>query len=150
MLPKTLILLASGACSLLLGAPEATAFAATLNPAPVIGILAQPADPDLTPVGAGNKSYVVASYVKWWVPASLCICDGLGRRWRLASPRLSATGFRLLTNAQPTVCVCRVAAAGARVALLRYDSSPEQLAADIAQLSGIVLPGGHCGIHNTA
>jgi len=43
-----------------------------------------------------------------------------------------------------------IQSAGARAALVWYNSTKEQLEEDVAQLSGLVLPGGGSGIHNTA
>ena len=43
-----------------------------------------------------------------------------------------------------------IQAAGARVALLQYNGTPAMLSASFAQLSGLVIPGGHVGFHTTA
>ena len=85
----------------------ATAAAAAANPAPVIGVLAQPIDASLQPLCASCTQYTVASYEKW------------------------------------------IEAAGARVALLQYNGTPAMLEASFGQLSGLMIPGGHCGFHTT-
>ena len=43
-----------------------------------------------------------------------------------------------------------VEAAGARVALLQYNGTAAMLASAFRQLSGLVVPGGHCGFHTTS
>ena len=42
-----------------------------------------------------------------------------------------------------------IEAAGARAALLNFNATSAQLAADLQQLNGLVLTGGGSGIHNT-
>ena len=42
-----------------------------------------------------------------------------------------------------------IEAAGARAALLQYNGTAEMLSASFKQLSGLVIPGGHCGFHTT-
>jgi len=42
-----------------------------------------------------------------------------------------------------------IQAAGARVALLQYNGTAATLAASFLQLSGLMVPGGHCGFHTT-
>ena len=43
-----------------------------------------------------------------------------------------------------------IEAAGARAALVSWDATDDELSTAFDQLSGLVLPGGSCGIHNTA
>ena len=53
-------------------------------------------------------------------------------------------------RAAPPPRPCRgPAAAGARAALLQYNNSAADLSAAFRQLSGLVVPGGHCGFHTT-
>ena len=42
-----------------------------------------------------------------------------------------------------------IEAAGARVALLQYNGTDAMLQESFSQLSGLVIPGGHCGFHMT-
>lgn len=86
---------------------DAAASAATLNAAPVIGVLSQPIDSSLQPLCPSCSQYIVASYKKW------------------------------------------IESAGARVALLQFNGTNAMLQRAFTQLSGLVIPGGHCGFHTT-
>ena len=75
------------------------------NMRPVIGCMAQPADPDL---GGPDRQYLVSSYVQW------------------------------------------LESAGAQVVPVLFNQSQADLRLLFGQLSGLLLPGGHCGTHGTA
>lgn len=79
---------------------RSTSQRSALNDAPVIGVLTQPADPDLR-----GTQYLVASYVNW------------------------------------------IESAGARVAPVFFNATPTALESQFSFLSGLLLPGGHCGSH---